>query len=205
MRLCEKNSKPLGSPTIRMQRSNDVEEPDECRPHRFLLQVLSRQTRKNRLVYVILAERSLILSEAKAPQPDHDVHDGARASPCSISSCERHGEGPKRRGWEEKRKRQQALRAQTVGAKVSVEPSEVLINAAVAATVHDSSGCLPSRAERFRRIVRSRSVRMYEEHDALAQVLNRLVVTSVRTRRVCLTFTSSEASTPSPELDFNRT
>ena len=39
MRLCENNSKPLGSRTIRMQRSNDVEEPDECR-HRFLLQVL---------------------------------------------------------------------------------------------------------------------------------------------------------------------
>ena len=31
MRLCEKNSKTLGSRTIRMQRSNDVEELDECR------------------------------------------------------------------------------------------------------------------------------------------------------------------------------
>ena len=57
-----------------------------------LLQVLSRQARKNRFVYLILAERSLILSKAKAPQPDHDVHDGAQASPCSISSCERTGE-----------------------------------------------------------------------------------------------------------------
>ena len=72
MRLCEKNSKPLGSRTIRMQRSNDVEEPDECR-HRFLLQVLSRQARENRLVYVILAEGRLTLPEAQAPQPDHDV------------------------------------------------------------------------------------------------------------------------------------
>jgi hypothetical protein len=42
-----------------------------------LLQVLVRQARENRLVYVILAERSLILSKAKAPQPNHDVHDDA--------------------------------------------------------------------------------------------------------------------------------
>jgi hypothetical protein len=42
-----------------------------------LLQVLRRQARENRLVYVILAERSLILSKAKAPQPNHDVHDDA--------------------------------------------------------------------------------------------------------------------------------
>ena len=39
-----------------------------------LLQVLFRQARKNRLVYLILAERSLILPEAQAPQPDHNVH-----------------------------------------------------------------------------------------------------------------------------------
>ena len=42
-----------------------------------LLQVLLRQPWKNRLVNLVIAERSLILSEAKAPQPDHDVHDGA--------------------------------------------------------------------------------------------------------------------------------
>ncbi len=30
--------------------------------------------------HVVLAEQSLILSEAKAPQPDHDVHGGARNS-----------------------------------------------------------------------------------------------------------------------------
>ena len=42
MRLCEKNSKPLGSRTIRMQRNNDVEEPRRVLTHRFLLQVLSR-------------------------------------------------------------------------------------------------------------------------------------------------------------------
>ena len=42
-----------------------------------LLQVLVRQARENRLVYVILAEDRLVLPEAQAPQPDHDVHDGA--------------------------------------------------------------------------------------------------------------------------------
>ena len=50
------------------------------------------------------------------------------------------------------------------------------VNAAVAegitsiATVHDSFGCLPSRAGRFRKIIREEFVRMYEEHDVLAEV-----------------------------------
>ena len=39
-----------------------------------LLQVLSRQVREDGLVNVVIAERSLILSEAQAPQPDHHVH-----------------------------------------------------------------------------------------------------------------------------------
>jgi hypothetical protein len=42
-----------------------------------LLQLLVRQARENRLVYLVLAEYRLILSEAQAPQPDHDVHDDA--------------------------------------------------------------------------------------------------------------------------------
>ena len=42
-----------------------------------LLQVLVRQARQNRLVYVILAEDRLVLSEAQAPQPDHNVHSDA--------------------------------------------------------------------------------------------------------------------------------
>ena len=42
-----------------------------------LLQGLVRQARENRLVYVILAECRLILPEAQAPQPDHNVHDDA--------------------------------------------------------------------------------------------------------------------------------
>ena len=52
------------------------------------------------------------------------------------------------------------------------------VNAAVAegitsiATVHDSFGCLPSHAERFRKIIREEFVRMYEEHDVLVEVLN---------------------------------
>ena len=41
------------------------------------LQVLRRQVRENRLVYLVLAECRLILPEAQVPQPDHDVHDGA--------------------------------------------------------------------------------------------------------------------------------
>jgi hypothetical protein len=57
-----------------------------------LLQVLLGQVREDPLVDLVVAERSLILSKAKAPQPDHDVHDGARASPWSISSSERPGE-----------------------------------------------------------------------------------------------------------------
>jgi hypothetical protein len=45
-----------------------------------LHQVLRRQVRQDRLVYLILAEDGLILPEAQAPQPDDDVHDGAPLS-----------------------------------------------------------------------------------------------------------------------------
>jgi hypothetical protein len=48
--------------------------PIEATPSSF--RVL-RQARKNRLVYVILAECRLVPFEAKAPQPDRDVHFGA--------------------------------------------------------------------------------------------------------------------------------
>lgn len=50
------------------------------------------------------------------------------------------------------------------------------VNAAVAegitsiATVHDSFGCLASRAARFRKLIREEFVRMYQEHDVLAEV-----------------------------------
>ena len=41
------------------------------------LQVLVRQARENRLIYLVVAECRLVLPEAQAPQPDHNVHDGA--------------------------------------------------------------------------------------------------------------------------------
>jgi DNA-directed RNA polymerase, mitochondrial len=59
-----------------------------------------------------------------------------------------------------------------------MEPSELLVNAAVAqgitsvATVHDSCGCLAPQAERFRRIIREQFVKMYEDHDVLQEVLD---------------------------------
>ena len=52
------------------------------------------------------------------------------------------------------------------------------MNAAVAegikavATVHDSFGCLPSRDERFRKIILERFEKMYQDHDVLQEVLN---------------------------------
>jgi hypothetical protein len=46
----------------------------ECR-HAKLLQVLFRQTRKNRLINLVLSEGPLIPFEAKAPQPTPEVHD----------------------------------------------------------------------------------------------------------------------------------
>lgn len=39
------------------------------------------------------------------------------------------------------------------------------------ATVHDSFGCLPSRATRFNQIIREAFLRMYTEHDILAELL----------------------------------
>jgi hypothetical protein len=64
---------------ITVQSSNSIEKlqpmPD-CRDAK-LLQGLVRQARKDRLVYLILAESRLILPETQAPQPDHDVHKSA--------------------------------------------------------------------------------------------------------------------------------
>jgi DNA-directed RNA polymerase len=37
--------------------------------------------------------------------------------------------------------------------------------------VHESFGCLASRIERFRKIIREQFVRMYQENDVLARVL----------------------------------
>lgn len=41
------------------------------------------------------------------------------------------------------------------------------------ATVHDSFGCLPCHAERYNEIIRETFVRMYQEHDVLAEVFLR--------------------------------
>jgi DNA-directed RNA polymerase len=38
------------------------------------------------------------------------------------------------------------------------------------ATVHDSFGCLPSRATRFNQIIREQFLRMYQEHDVLNEL-----------------------------------
>lgn len=52
------------------------------------------------------------------------------------------------------------------------------VNAAVAegirsiASVHDSFGCLASRAARFRQVIREEFVRMYQEHDVLQEVFD---------------------------------
>ena len=50
----------------------------ECR-YAKLLQVVRRQARQDRFVNLVLAEDLLVLSEAKAPQPNHNVHDDAPA------------------------------------------------------------------------------------------------------------------------------
>jgi DNA-directed RNA polymerase len=38
------------------------------------------------------------------------------------------------------------------------------------ATVHDSFGCLPSRATRFNQIIREQFLKMYQDHDILAEL-----------------------------------
>jgi len=54
-----------------------------------LLQGLVRQARKNRLVYLVLAESRLITFEAKAPQPTPDVHKRALNASMCLSSFRR--------------------------------------------------------------------------------------------------------------------
>ena len=62
----------------------------DCRDAQ-IRQVISRQGRKNRFVNLVFAERSLIPSKAKAPQPDHDVHDGPKIR-APHTNAERPGE-----------------------------------------------------------------------------------------------------------------
>ena len=42
---------------------------------------------RNRLVYLVVAECRLVLPEAQAPQPDHNVHGGAHNQWWRISSA----------------------------------------------------------------------------------------------------------------------
>ena len=59
--------------------------PNDCDAK--LLQGLVRQARKDRLVNLVLAECRLILPEAQAPQPDHNVHGGAHNQGWRTSSA----------------------------------------------------------------------------------------------------------------------
>jgi hypothetical protein len=72
------NRRRLQAPIVTQSRSGieQLQPMPNCRDAK-LLQRLVRQARKDRLVYLILAECRLILPEAQAPQPDHDVHDNA--------------------------------------------------------------------------------------------------------------------------------
>ena len=51
------------------------------------LQVLRREAREDPLVDLVVAEGHLVFFEAQAPQPDHDIHDGAPNQGCRTSSC----------------------------------------------------------------------------------------------------------------------
>ena len=54
------------------------------------LQVFLREAREDPFVYFVFAERSLVLSEAQAPQPTSEVHDGALtlvACHCAVDTC----------------------------------------------------------------------------------------------------------------------
>ena len=42
-----------------------------------VLQVIGRQVRQDLVGYLVLAESRLILPEAQAPQPGHNIHDAA--------------------------------------------------------------------------------------------------------------------------------
>ena len=53
---------------------------DDQVPYAELLQVLRREGSEVPLVYLVLAECGLVLAEAQAPQPDHDVDDGVPQS-----------------------------------------------------------------------------------------------------------------------------
>ena len=77
---------PLASVRRAAMASSSLQPVPDCRDAK-LLQGLVRQARKDRLVYLVLAECRLVLSEAQAPQPDHNVHDGAPQSGVARIIC----------------------------------------------------------------------------------------------------------------------
>ena len=59
-----------------------------CRPlTEGPFQVLNREALQDPFFDLILAEDSLVFPKAKAPKPNHDVHDGAQTQGCRTSSC----------------------------------------------------------------------------------------------------------------------
>ena len=111
------------------------------------------------------AECRLIFPEAQAPQPNQMSMMRPRlllAPYHPASGTERAFSGVGIRKSSEAAGA--GARKAVVGAKLAMKPSELLVNAAVdagitsIATVHDSFGCLPSRAERFRMIIREQFV-----------------------------------------------
>jgi hypothetical protein len=85
-----------------------------------LLQVLVRQAQQDGVVYLILAEGRLILPEAQAPQPDHDVHDDV-----PIRVAGHHGPAPRGvSSWGTRQPDTSRLRARRLGC--STEPRSLM-------------------------------------------------------------------------------
>jgi hypothetical protein len=129
-----------------------------------LLQVLSRQIREDRLINVVLAECPLVSFEAKVPQPSAEVHDNVQV-PSRAYVGVVFGRREVCRGRE----------AQKVYGRMIATPRLMhIVNAAFVediksrATVHDSFGFLAAQAWRFRQIILQPFIKMYEQHDVLA-------------------------------------
>src|SRR5262245_37012312 len=71
---------------VATQRSNSIEQLHAVAERRDakLFQVLCREARKNCFVNLVFAERSLILSKAKAAQPTPEVHNGSPIRPSAY-------------------------------------------------------------------------------------------------------------------------
>jgi hypothetical protein len=100
------------------------------------LQVLLGQVRKDPFVDLVLAECRLVFFEAQAPQPDHNVHDGRPTNSGVTSSSGASSVSRVALGFSGFANRAEVYGITSLG------------------SIHDSLGCLPSDAERFRRIIR---------------------------------------------------